>query len=85
MPSRIPAGESNKLGLGWYGLIRHHPRSEGQVDRMATLNLPRWVWFIIWLAVAVLVVIFVAWVVHLAGGGVLNLHIGHFVLKFGAT
>jgi len=33
----------------------------------------------------VLVVIFVAWVVHLAGGGVLNLHIGHFVFRLGFT
>ena len=84
MPSRIPAGESNKLGLGWYGLIRHHPRSEGQVAAMS-INLPRWVWFIIWLAVAVIAVILVALVVHALGGGIFNVRLGHFVFRLGFT
>jgi len=56
-----------------------------QVERMAAVNLPRWVWFVVWLAVAVIVVILVALVVHALGGGILNLHLGHFVFKLGFT
>ncbi len=38
-----------------------------------------------WLVVAILVIILLAFIVHWAGGGVLNLRLGHFVLNIGFT
>jgi len=43
------------------------------------------VWFFIWLVVAILVIILLAFIVHWAGGGALNLRLGHFVLDVGVT
>jgi len=51
---------------------------------MAT-NLPRWLWTLFWVLVAILVLILVAWIIHLVGGGLLNLHIGHFIFRLGVT
>lgn len=52
---------------------------------MKTFGLPSWAMFIIWLMIVAIVVILVALVVHALGGGLLNLHLGHFVLRFGVT
>jgi hypothetical protein len=41
--------------------------------------------FFLWLVVAILASILLAFVVHRAGGGVLNLRLGHFVLNVGFT
>jgi hypothetical protein len=41
--------------------------------------------FFIWLVIAVLVIILLAFVVHWAGGGLLNLRLGHFELNVGVT
>jgi len=48
-------------------------------------NLPRWLWTLFWMLVAILLIILVAWFIHLVGGGMLNLHIGHFVFRIGVT
>jgi len=48
-------------------------------------NLPRWLWTLFWLLAAILVLILVAWIIHLVGGGLLNLHIGHFIFRLGVT
>ena len=47
--------------------------------------IPGIVWFFIWLVVVILVIILLAFIVHKAGGGVLNLRLGHFVLNVGFT
>ena len=41
--------------------------------------------FFIWLVFAILAIILLAFIVHRAGGGVLNLRLGHFVLNVGFT
>jgi hypothetical protein len=41
--------------------------------------------FLIWVVIVVAAIILLAFIVHLAGGGVLNLRLGHFVLKVGFT
>ncbi|HVB45786.1 MAG TPA: hypothetical protein VNF47_24185 [Streptosporangiaceae bacterium] len=40
---------------------------------------------IIWLVVVVLVIILLAWIVHLAGGGLFELRLGHFRLLIGVS
>lgn len=41
--------------------------------------------FFFWIVVAIVAIILLAWIVHLAGGGLLNLRVGHFVLNVGFT
>ena len=41
--------------------------------------------FFIWLVIVVLVIILLAFIVHWAGGGLLDLRLGHFVLNVGFT
>ena len=48
-------------------------------------SIPGIVLFFIWLVLIVLAIILLAWIVHLAGGGVMNLRLGHFVLNIGFT
>jgi hypothetical protein len=48
-------------------------------------SLPNWLWGVFWLLVAILLLILVAWIIHLVGGGLLNLHVGHFVFRIGVT
>jgi hypothetical protein len=52
---------------------------------VAGYAIPGIVVFFFWLVVVILVIILLAWVVHLAGGGVLNVRLGHFVLNVGFT
>jgi hypothetical protein len=52
---------------------------------VAGYAIPGIVVFFFWLAVVILVIILVAFVVHWAGGGDLNLRLGHFVLNVGFT
>lgn len=52
---------------------------------MRTLGLPAWAALIVWLLVVVILVIIAAMVVHALGGGMLNLHLGHFVFRLGVT
>lgn len=48
-------------------------------------TIPGIVMLFIWIVVIVLAVILLAWLVHLAGGGLLNLRLGHFRLDVGFT
>ncbi len=41
--------------------------------------------FFFWLVVAILAIVLLAYIVHWAGGGLLNLRLGHFVLTVGFT
>jgi hypothetical protein len=47
--------------------------------------IPGIIVFFFWLVVAILAIVLLAWIVHRAGGGVLNLRLGHFVLNIGFT
>ena len=41
--------------------------------------------FFFWMVVAILIIILLAFIVHWAGGGFLNLRLGHFSLNVGFT
>ena len=47
--------------------------------------IPGIVVFFFWVVVVILAIILLAAVVHWAGGGVLNVRLGHFVMKVGFT
>jgi hypothetical protein len=55
------------------------------VRSVAGYSIPGIVVFFFWLVVAILVIILLAFIVHWAGGGELNLRLGHFVLNVGFT
>ena len=48
-------------------------------------TIPGIVVFFFWLVVIILIIILLASIVHWAGGGVLHLRLGHFVLNVGFT
>ena len=52
---------------------------------VAGYAIPAIVVFFFWLVVVILAIILLALIVHWAGGGVLNLRLGHFVLNVGFT
>ena len=52
---------------------------------VAGYAIPGVVVFFFWLVVAILAIILLAFVVHWAGGGVLDMRLGHFVLRVGFT
>ena len=47
--------------------------------------IPGIVMFFIWLVLVILAIILLAFIVHWAGGGALNLRLGHFFLNVGFT
>ncbi len=53
--------------------------------KIAGYAIPGIVWFFAWLVLIILALILLAWIVHWAGGRVLNLRLGHFVLNVGFT
>jgi len=46
-------------------------------------SVPGIIVFFFWVVVIVLAIILLAWIVHWAGGGILHLRIGHFILNVG--
>jgi hypothetical protein len=47
--------------------------------------IPGIVLFFIWVVLVILAIILLAFIVHWAGGGALNLRLGHFFLDVGFT
>jgi hypothetical protein len=52
---------------------------------VAGYAIPGIIVFFIWLVVIILAIILLAFIVHWAGGGQLNVRLGHFVLDVGFT
>lgn len=52
---------------------------------VAGYAIPGIIVFFFWLVVVILVIILLAFIVHWAGGGALNLRLGHFFLDVGFT
>jgi hypothetical protein len=52
---------------------------------VAGYAIPGIVVFFFWLVIIILIIILLAYIVHWAGGGVLTLRLGHFVLNVGFT
>ena len=62
--------------------------SWGTVARARTIAgyvIPGIVVFFFWVVIVILAIILLAFIVHWAGGGVLNLRLGHFMLNVGFT
>ena len=47
--------------------------------------IPGIIVFFFWLVVVILAIILLAYIVHRAGGGTLNVRLGHFTLSVGFT
>ena len=56
-----------------------------RVRSVAGYAIPGIVVFFFWLVVAILAIILLAFIVHWAGGGDMDLRLGHFVLNVGFT
>jgi hypothetical protein len=56
-----------------------------RASTVAGYAVPRIIVFFFWVVVVVLAIILLAFIVHWAGGGVLNLKLGHFHLDVGFT
>ena len=52
---------------------------------VAGYAIPGIIVFFFWLVVVILAIILLAYIVHWAGGGVLDLRLGHFILDVGFT
>jgi hypothetical protein len=52
---------------------------------VAGYGIPGIVWFFIWVVLVILAIILLAFIVHWAGGGLLSLRLGHFILNVGFT
>jgi hypothetical protein len=52
---------------------------------VAGYAIPGIIWFFIWLVVVIVAIFLLGLIVHWAGGGVLNLRVGHFILNVGFT
>ena len=52
---------------------------------VAGYAIPGIIVFFFWVVVIILAIILLAFIVHWAGGGVLNLRLGHFGLNVGFT
>jgi hypothetical protein len=52
---------------------------------VAGYAIPGIIVFFFWVVVVILAIVLLAAIVHWAGGGALNLHIGHFFLNVGFT
>ena len=52
---------------------------------VAGYAIPGIIVFFFWVAVIIVAIILLAFIVHWAGGGALNLRLGHFVLDVGFT
>jgi uncharacterized membrane protein len=53
--------------------------------RVGGYAVPGIIMFFIWLVVVILAIILLAFIVHWAGGGQLDLRLGHFILDVGFT
>ena len=53
--------------------------------KLGSFAIPGLVMTIIWIVLVILVIILLAWIVHLAGGGLFELRLGHFKLQVGVT
>ena len=52
---------------------------------VAGYAIPGIILLFFWVVVVILAIVLLAYIVHRAGGGVLNLRLGHFVLNVGFT
>jgi hypothetical protein len=51
----------------------------------SALEIPRFIWTLIWIVVVILVIIFLALLIHHYGGGSFVIRLGHFNLQIGVN
>jgi hypothetical protein len=61
------------------------PAIVAAVARVGSWAIPSFVMTLIWIVVIVLVIILLAWIVHLSGGGLFVLKLGHFSMQIGVN
>ncbi len=59
--------------------------SVAAVAKVGSFAIPGLVMTLIWIVLIILVIILLAWIVHLTGGGLFNLRLGHFTLDIGVS
>jgi hypothetical protein len=52
---------------------------------VAGYSIPGFIVFLFWVVIAILAIVILGAIAHWAGGGSLDMHIGHFVLDVGFT
>jgi len=55
------------------------------VARVGSFAIPGFVMTLIWIVAIILVIILLAWIVHLSGGGLWVLKLGHFSMQIGVN
>ena len=71
--------------------LRNKRRADGQLAAVARARtvagyaIPGIIVFFFWVVIVILAIILLAFIVHWAGGGSLNLKLGHFILDVGFT
>jgi hypothetical protein len=53
--------------------------------KVGSVTIPGFVMTLIWIVLIILVIILLAWIVHLIGGGSFDLRLGHFHLVIGVS
>ena len=53
--------------------------------KVGSVAIPGFMATIIWIVLIVLVIILLAWIVHLSGGGLFDLRLGHFRMRIGVS
>lgn len=48
-------------------------------------SIPGWLMVFFWILVGIVLLILIGLVVHALGGGILQMHAGHFIFELGAT
>src|SRR5579859_4807924 len=81
----LAAGISSPAGPRINGAIRGSWAAVARARTVAGYAIPGIIVFFFWVVVVILVIILLAFIVHWAGGGVLNLRLGHFDLNVGFT
>jgi hypothetical protein len=71
--------DAHKSGSGGYLVAM------AKAKTVAGYAIPSIVVFFFWVVVVILAIVLLAFIVHWAGGGVLNLRLGHFFLNVGFT
>ena len=64
---------------------RGHLRAVARARTVAGRSIPGIIVFFFWVVIVILAIILLAFIVHWAGGGALNLRLGHFFLNVGFT
>lgn len=81
LPGVVVPGRRRRISRAAVGKLVAMARAR----TVAGYAIPGIILFFFWVFVVILAILLLAYIVHRAGGGVLNLRLGHFVLTVGFT